>query len=340
MRISIAMATYNGARFVDAQLDSLAAQTLPPDELVVCDDGSTDATADLIVAFSRRAPFPVRFLRNPARLGYADNFLHCAALCSGELIAFCDQDDVWHPNKLERLAAEARRRPSAVLIVHQGRVCDTDLHPTGRLYPRVADAQLQRKACGPLWLDVPGYAMLFSRRLIESVPWRQRPGDPNRPDTPLAHDQWIYCIADMLGDIAFLPEDLVDYRRHDANTIRIDEGGRRRRGLREKLSALRDEYRATAALLARYEECFARLAAQCDEAVRGDVAAAAARYGRYGELFRRRAQLYDRATPVGRRLRDLLALRRDGGYRASGPAGGLGGRALNKDCRYVLLAGL
>ena len=99
-RISIAMATYNGSKYLREQLDSLAAQTLPPCELVVTDDGSTDDTLGILDRFRRRAPFPVHLHRNEQRLGYRDNFLKAAQLCSGELIAFCDQDDVWMPDKL------------------------------------------------------------------------------------------------------------------------------------------------------------------------------------------------------------------------------------------------
>jgi glycosyltransferase involved in cell wall biosynthesis len=105
-RISIAMATYNGAGYLPAQLASLAVQSALPSELVVTDDGSTDATAQIIEDFARFAAFPVKLFRNQTRLMFRDNFLRAAELCTGELIAFCDQDDVWHPDKLLRCAKE------------------------------------------------------------------------------------------------------------------------------------------------------------------------------------------------------------------------------------------
>src|SRR5690349_15385572 len=104
MRISVAMATYNGAPFLPEQLQSLAAQTLPPFELVVCDDGSTDRTIQILREFATSAPFPVRIHENSERLGFGDNFLKAAALCQGDWIAFCDQDDIWLPHKLETVA--------------------------------------------------------------------------------------------------------------------------------------------------------------------------------------------------------------------------------------------
>lgn len=92
MRVSIAMATFNGERFIREQLNSLSRQTLLPYELVVCHDGSADCTLDLIAEHAKTAPFPVRLHHNDERLGYRNNFLKAASLCTGELIAFCDQD--------------------------------------------------------------------------------------------------------------------------------------------------------------------------------------------------------------------------------------------------------
>src|SRR5437588_7313199 len=103
-RISIAMCTYNGARFLREQLDSFAAQSRLPDEVVICDDGSTDGTADIVRTFASGAPFPVHFHVNEPRLGITRNFERAAGLCTGSIIFFSDQDDVWLPDKLDRFA--------------------------------------------------------------------------------------------------------------------------------------------------------------------------------------------------------------------------------------------
>ena len=94
INISVAMATFNGEKYIQEQLDSIRQQTLCPYELVVCDDGSTDGTIDMIKEFSRTVPFSVRLYLNNNNLGFADNFLKCAALCKGDWIAFSDQDDI------------------------------------------------------------------------------------------------------------------------------------------------------------------------------------------------------------------------------------------------------
>ena len=110
-RFSVAMCTYNGARFVAEQLESVAAQTRPPSELVVCDDRSTDGTARLVEQFAARAPFPVRLFVNERNLGSTANFGRAVTLAEGDLVALCDQDDVWRPEKLEPTEGKPKPRP-------------------------------------------------------------------------------------------------------------------------------------------------------------------------------------------------------------------------------------
>jgi glycosyltransferase involved in cell wall biosynthesis len=112
LSISVAMCTYNGSRFLPEQLASIARQTRQPDEMVVSDDGSTDATAEIVENFARSAPFPVRFIRNPRNLGSTKNFEQAIGLCSCDLIALSDQDDIWMPDKLARQAEMFELDPS------------------------------------------------------------------------------------------------------------------------------------------------------------------------------------------------------------------------------------
>ncbi|MBC7931137.1 MAG: glycosyltransferase, partial [Rubrivivax sp.] len=96
-RLSIAMCTYDGGRYLAEQLASIAAQTRAPDELVVCDDRSRDETTSIVRRFAETAPFPVRLYVNEQNLGSTRNFEKAIGLCEGELIALSDQDDVWLP---------------------------------------------------------------------------------------------------------------------------------------------------------------------------------------------------------------------------------------------------
>jgi glycosyltransferase involved in cell wall biosynthesis len=100
LRLSIALATYNGEPYLAEQLESFATQRRRPDELVVCDDASTDATAAIVERFSYAAPFAVRLEVNATRLGCAGNFARALSLCTGDVLFLSDQDDVWLADKL------------------------------------------------------------------------------------------------------------------------------------------------------------------------------------------------------------------------------------------------
>jgi glycosyltransferase involved in cell wall biosynthesis len=102
-RVSVALCTYNGARFLREQLESIVAQTLKPAELVVCDDRSEDETVAIVQSFVAQAAFPVRIQRNAATLGVTANYAQAIEMCAEDYIALADQDDIWLPQKLERL---------------------------------------------------------------------------------------------------------------------------------------------------------------------------------------------------------------------------------------------
>ncbi len=210
LRISIAMATYNGERFLREQLGSLATQTLPPCELVATDDGSTDGTLAILEEFAQTARFPVRIYRNPARLGPAHNFLHASSLCEGDLIAFCDQDDIWMKAKLARCAAEFRDR-EVLLCVHDFDIMSANGRISSRrwLLTRIAGRWVIRRRSSR-HLMFPGFSMVYRRRLLEPVALFG--------STTLGHDYQVSVMAGLLGTVVYLPELLVLYRRHDHNT--------------------------------------------------------------------------------------------------------------------------
>src|SRR2546423_12239051 len=99
MKISIAMCTYDGGRYLREQLDSLASQRRLPDELIVSDDGSSDNTVMIIEEFSSSSPFPVHFSVNDTNLGTIRNSEKAVRACNGDVIVPCDQDDVWYSDK-------------------------------------------------------------------------------------------------------------------------------------------------------------------------------------------------------------------------------------------------
>ena len=129
--VSIAMATCNGAAWIDAQLASLAQQTRLPQELVACDDASDDATLDRLREFAAEAPFTVRIEHNPTRIGATANFERAVSLCSGDIVLLADQDDIWLERKIEVLAGRLDARPSLGAVFCNGDVVDGEEHLLG-----------------------------------------------------------------------------------------------------------------------------------------------------------------------------------------------------------------
>src|SRR2546423_1214622 len=125
------MCAYNGAAYLPAQLASIAAQTRLPDELVICDDRSTDATQELLNDFAARAPIPVRVYTNERNLGSRKNFARAIELCAGDLVALCDQDDVWHTDKLRRMEAALAAQPEVGLVFTNAEIVDDETRPLG-----------------------------------------------------------------------------------------------------------------------------------------------------------------------------------------------------------------
>jgi len=214
-RLAVVLATFNGGRWIGQQLATIAAQTRPPDLLVVSDDGSTDATLDVVDAFARTAPFAVEVRRGPGT-GLADNFWTAAAHAGGcELIAWADQDDVWEPEKLER-CERALLRTGAAFACHSAVVVDDALRPTGRRFPDHRRDALLAPLEGDPW-DVPsGFASVFRRELLDGVPWDDRPVS-HQTGRPFNHDHAVSLRAFAGASRVELTAPLARYRQHGAN---------------------------------------------------------------------------------------------------------------------------
>src|SRR5271157_5699616 len=106
LTVSVAMTTFNGARFLPAQLESIESQTRAPDELVIFDDCSTDTTRQILGNFRDRSRIPTRVGLNTENLGYIRNFEKAVSECAGELLFLSDQDDVWHRDKIRKMVSE------------------------------------------------------------------------------------------------------------------------------------------------------------------------------------------------------------------------------------------
>lgn len=202
--ISIAMATYNGGRWLGEQLGSFARQTRLPEELVITDDGSTDDTAAVVAAFAATAPFCVRFVRNPKRLGFNGNFARAIALTQGGIVFISDQDDAWYPDKIERVVDLMDKSPTCLCVVNDQAIADGEGRETGGTV--LANVRALGRTDG--WYG-PGCCTAFSRALMPVV--SPMPGDV------VAYDHWINTLADAMGVRQILDAPLQMYRRHGSN---------------------------------------------------------------------------------------------------------------------------
>jgi glycosyltransferase involved in cell wall biosynthesis len=216
-QLSVAMCTYNGARYLREQLDSIAGQTRLPDELVVCDDGSTDDTLAILEGFAAATPFPVRIHVNPTQLGTPKNFERAIGLARGEIIALADQDDVWYPHKLERLEQALARSERIGLAFSDAEVVDEGVRPAGyRLSEALRAFERHRRliARGRL------FEALVRANLVTgcTAAFRSAYKDLVIPiPAACAHDAWAALVIAAVADVARIEAPLLAYRQHGAN---------------------------------------------------------------------------------------------------------------------------
>lgn len=204
MKISIAMATYNGAQYLHEQLQSFIDQTRQPDELIITDDCSTDETEVIVRQFAKIAPFNVEFYRNEKNLGYCGNFNAALMKTAGDLVFLSDQDDVWFPEKIEHMVRVAERNPEALVVMNDAALTDGELNEVGLTkVGQIRDAGL------PLEIFVMGCCCALRRELLDlCMPI---------PEGYRAHDSWLVRISDGLDAKVVDARVLQYYRRHESN---------------------------------------------------------------------------------------------------------------------------
>lgn len=317
------MATFNGAAYLEDQLADLSRQSLLPSELVVCDDGSTDETLTILERFAQDAPFSVRIHRNSERLGYRANFVKCAGLCRGELIAFCDQDDRWVPEKIERMLQCFE--DDDVLLAFHGAEIISDGAPIAPLTSMPRPHGVSPPLSGSPWTFALGFSQIFRAWLREFDEWWHLSLDHHHAREPLAHDQWYFFLASALGSIEHVSEPLVQYRQHHSNAF----------GLRRPTLGLRDRIRSSNTSLvrranaARQRSIILDLAAKTlpqpyrQRAIEGHLF-----YKRLAELSDLRAKMHAYPAFIDR-VHSFAAFVRAKGYGAEPSQFGLGALALD-----------
>ncbi|MGQ9628531.1 MAG: glycosyltransferase family 2 protein [Anaerolineae bacterium] len=213
--ISIAMCTYNGKAYLGDQLASIANQTYPPDELVICDDGSTDNTLQILEQFSKEAPFRVTVYRNEQTLGPTKNFEKAISLCTGDVIFLSDQDDVWMPHKVSVLSQALADNPDAGYVFSDALVVDEELRPFGyTMWTSISFTGRQRKR----FKQGHQLEVLLKHNVVTgaTMAFRAALRDWLLPiPEQWVHDAWIALLASAAGAGGIsIEEPLIRYRQH------------------------------------------------------------------------------------------------------------------------------
>lgn len=217
---SVVLCTYNGARYLREQLDSIAAQTVLPTELIACDDVSTDDTVAILNEFATRVPFPVRIFRNPVNLRSTANFAQGIERATGDVIVLTDQDDRWRPEKLARFQQLWQSAPETNLVFTDAEMIDA---AGQRLQRRLWDS-IGFSAGFRRWVQTGRTFDVLLKRYImtgATMAFRASLRDRFLPiPAEWVHDAWIAMIvAAIAGRIEMLPEPLIDYRQHSSQQI-------------------------------------------------------------------------------------------------------------------------
>lgn len=200
------MATYNGRSYLAEQLDSMLAELLPDDELVIVDDGSQDGTLELLQ--SLKSPL-VCVVRNATNVGVFATFERGLLLASKEIIFLCDQDDIWLPGKRAAFVAAFERDPRTLVVVSDAQLIDAGGCATAPSFMATRGGFRGDILSTLIRNRYLGCAMAMRRELlIAALPI---------PRSVPMHDMWIGSLGSILGRVRYISAPLMQYRRHDGN---------------------------------------------------------------------------------------------------------------------------
>ena len=212
MKVSVAMASYNGQKFIAEQIDSILMNLGKEDELIISDDGSIDKTKTIIKGFKDKR---ITLIDGPQK-GTKQNFANAIMHCSGDVIFLADQDDIWSKNKVSRIL-DVFQETGCNLVVHDCEVFDST---SGKIIEK-SFFDWRKSRIGiikNIWKNsYIGCCMVFKKEMKKYfLPI---------PECVKMHDQWIGVICEKYGKNIFLPEVLLKYRRHDNNQVGTKHDG-------------------------------------------------------------------------------------------------------------------
>lgn len=220
MKISVAMAVYNGEKYIKQQIETILNQSFSVDEIIVSDDGSNDSTLDVVRAFNDPR---IKILTDNTNHGYCGNFEHALNNTSGDIIFLADQDDIWMPNKVEMCVSIFEKYENIELIISNGCLVNANSNQiAGDFNPALEPSDSGHLSKKKFFLKTiysclaVGMSMCFTRSLLRCIlPF---PKAKIVRISRLGHDTWIAFCAMHNGSVYYTNEQLVKYRIHQTNT--------------------------------------------------------------------------------------------------------------------------
>ena len=212
MKISVALAYYDGAEYIEEQLASILSQLGPEDEVIISVDRALDGSMDLLKSYEEKDKRI--FITNGPAKGVVKNFEHAFMMCSGDIILLSDQDDVRCPGKVNKVKA-AFLDKEVMAVLHDAKIVDENLKETDPSF-----FAIRQSATGffkNLWKNsYVGCCMAFRSEMKEKI--------LPIPEAIYMHDYWIGATAELLGKVELIHEPLILYRRHSSNVTEMKHG--------------------------------------------------------------------------------------------------------------------
>ena len=214
MEISVALCAYNGAPYIREQLDSILDQTRTPDEIVICDDGSTDGTLEILSEYRNRNKDTIEIHSNKQNIGITKNFEKCIRMCSGDMIALSDQDDVWEKTKIQR-QIDAMQETNAGLAFHNTTITNRSLNKMGDYWSSISytpglveDVELSIRDLLKRNF-ISGHTMMFRSQLKDAL--------LPIPRTWM-YDYYIAILSVIISEVIDIDDCLAKHRYHEKQT--------------------------------------------------------------------------------------------------------------------------
>ena len=218
--LSIVLCTYNGDSFLRDQLESIKNQTRQPDELIVCDDCSIDRTLDILFRFQREISYPVRIYNNEVSLGISKNYEKAISLCNGEIIALCDQDDIWSIDKLKILEEKLEQNKGSGYVFSNADLVDQELKPSKTTQWEQLSFNIRRQK---KFMNKNQVKVLLKENIVTgaTMAFRSQLMDLILPIPDIwIHDGWIALLGSGSNSRGVFVEDsLIKYRQHYSQAI-------------------------------------------------------------------------------------------------------------------------